>query len=152
LADHSQRLDHAINRHYGPAPMEADSKKPNRLHSYFAGLVREINRVNQRIAAISKFFLEMLRNFLFVVALKYCSTKSDGRVLSFVAMTAFAGCYFHYIYTLRIDVFHSLAKRQFSVGWWLNSIVCMLVLLAFVLAANWAVDQAMSALMPLQGK
>jgi hypothetical protein len=137
--------------------MEAESKKPNRVHSYFAGLatVDEISRVNQRIAALSKFFFEMLRNFLFVVALKYFSTKSDSDVLSamsFLATTAFAGCYFHYIYTLGIDVFHPLAKRQFSVGWWLNSIVCMLILLAFVLAANWAVDQATSALFPLQGE
>jgi hypothetical protein len=137
--------------------MEAESKKPTRVHSYFAGLVTvgKISRVNQRIAALSKFFFEMLRNFLFVVALKYFSTTSDSRVLSamsFVAMTAFAGCYFHYINTLRIDVFHPLAKPQFSVGWWLNSIVCTLILLAFVLAANWAVDQATSALLPLQGK
>jgi hypothetical protein len=128
--------------------MEAESRKPNRVHSYFAGLVGEISRVNQRIAALWKFFVEMLRNFLFVLALKYFSTKSDSGVLSamsFVAMIAFAGCYFHYINTLRIDVFHPLPKRQFSVGWWLNSTASMLILLAFILTANWAVDQAMSA-------
>jgi hypothetical protein len=135
--------------------MEAESKKTSRVHSYFAGLIGEISRVNQRIAALSKFLFEMLRNFLFVVALKYFSNKSDSHVLSamsFVAITAFAGCYFHYINTLRIDVFHPRAKPQFSVGWWLNSIVCMLVLLGFVLAANWAVDQDTSALLALQGK